>query len=202
MGKGQGKGSDFERTVCRDLSKWWSTDGDTDVLFWRTASSGGRATNNTKKGKSTTQAHCGDICALDARGAQLTQLITFELKRGYTSAILHALLDRSDSAACQEYESWINQAVASSQSAKTPHWAIIHKRNQRETILTCPSALLAQCIGHKAEFLCPCLRIVYKGKGWAYPLEMSSLPFDLFLKHVTPLHIISAVTLTRPKSQT
>ena len=138
------KGSQFERDTCRRLSTWWSGDPDTDVLFWRTSQSGGRATSRGKRGKHTTASHCGDIAALDERGAPLTRLITFELKRGYQSATIHELLDKPQLAAVQTYEKWIEQAITAASNAKTPFWALIHARNRRDTTLTIPSSLFEQ----------------------------------------------------------
>ncbi len=139
------KGGAFEREISRRLSAWWlsNPDADTsDVIFWRTSQSGGRATTRAKTGRKTTTAHCGDIASLDERGAPLTQLITFELKKGYSSASLHALLDKPKSAAVQIYEKWIAQAEASAKAAGSQYWAIIHSRPRRETTITMPADLL------------------------------------------------------------
>lgn len=77
------KGSPFEREICLLLTKWWLRDDDPeDTIFWRTAGSGGRATVRGKRGRRTSKQHCGDIAALDDQGRALTDLITFELKRG------------------------------------------------------------------------------------------------------------------------
>lgn len=135
------KGSSFEREICRQLSIWWTQAPDTDVLFWRTSQSGGRATQRAKSKKKTTRAHCGDICALDERGKPLTDLIAWEVKRGYPKASIHSLLDRTDDSAEQIYERWVKQAQEAAKQAGVAFWAIVHKRNRCTTTLTVPYKL-------------------------------------------------------------
>lgn len=136
------KGSSFEREFCKDLSVWWTGDEKTDVLFWRTAGSGGRATIRKKKNKKTNSAHCGDIAALEEKSQPLTELVTFELKRGYNVADLAQLADKKRDMARQIYEEWITQARASSQAAGTPFWAIVHRRDRRATMIHLPLKLV------------------------------------------------------------
>lgn len=63
--KAPGKGSAFERDICKQLSKW-VTHGKRADVFWRTAMSGGRSTVAQKKGKVVRQS--GDICAVSHEG--------------------------------------------------------------------------------------------------------------------------------------
>lgn len=76
-GGGKGKGSQFERWVCKQLSKWVSNGRHTD-LFWRSAMSGGRATVGLRRGRVVRQA--GDICAVHATGHSLTDQWFIECK--------------------------------------------------------------------------------------------------------------------------
>lgn len=76
--KGRGKGAGFERDTCRDFSKWISR-GTRDDVFWRTAMSGGRATQGSRKGK-IRDAQLGDLCAIDKSGAPLLQEFIVECK--------------------------------------------------------------------------------------------------------------------------
>lgn len=138
------KGGQFERDTCRQLTRWWLGDPDADVCFWRTSQSGGRVTSRAKRNQKSTAAHCGDITALDERGTPLTRLITFELKTGYTSATIHAMLDHPAGTPVpkkQCYPVWIEQAVTASRHAHTPYWAIIHHRPKRDTVIVFPRTL-------------------------------------------------------------
>lgn len=129
------KGSEFERDVCRQLTAWWTGDPAADVVFWRTAGSGARATTRRKKQKDTTSDHCGDLGALTDDAAVLTRFVTFELKRGYPAATLTELLDGRPTKKPRELVGFLTQAVESSRNAKTPHWAVIHRRDLHESVL-------------------------------------------------------------------
>ncbi|MCK5235404.1 MAG: hypothetical protein KAR06_00350 [Deltaproteobacteria bacterium] len=77
-GGGKGKGSEFERGVCKDLSRWLSYQ-ERDDLLWRSAMSGGRATVQFKKGKkASTQA--GDLSSIDPLGHKLIDKFVVECK--------------------------------------------------------------------------------------------------------------------------
>lgn len=76
--KGSGKGQQWERDVCRLLSSWVSV-GERMDLFWRSASSGGRATEALKKGEFLS-AQAGDIVAVAAGGMPLTERFLVECK--------------------------------------------------------------------------------------------------------------------------
>lgn len=128
-----GKGADFERTICKQLSFWWSGQ-DRDDIFWRSSNSGGRATIRGRKGKQTFGQH-GDITAVDPFGAPLLDILALEIKRGYGEADFHALLDRSSGAAQQVWESWIQQAIASAEGSGAYSWAIIARRDRKEPII-------------------------------------------------------------------
>jgi hypothetical protein len=90
------KGGNYERDICKKLSLWW-TNGEDDNIFWRTSSSGARATQRTKRGKKTFGGY-GDITAVDPRGQPLLDKFVFSLKNGYSRGsrgqqidILHTL---------------------------------------------------------------------------------------------------------------
>ncbi len=77
-GKGKNKGSSFEREVAIGLSKWVSL-GEREDIFWRSATSGGRATTLRKKGESAvTQA--GDLSAIHPLGAPFLDRFLVEMK--------------------------------------------------------------------------------------------------------------------------
>jgi hypothetical protein len=124
------KGSQFERDLCPRLSLWWT--GDREDVFWRTDSSGGRAKRRARDGKATFGKH-GDICAVDPLGLPLIRCITFEAKNGYPKDTFADLLEKSENAAEQEYEKWINQVQESARNAGTPYWLVVFHRTQRSS---------------------------------------------------------------------
>ena len=68
----KGKGSSYEREICRLLSLWW-TEGVSDDYFWRTAGSGAMAKTRSKVGKKT-HGHYGDIQAVHPDGEPLIRV--------------------------------------------------------------------------------------------------------------------------------
>lgn len=133
------KGSKFERSICTELSLWW-TGGERDDIFWRTAGSGARAKVRGRKGKNT-KGQSGDICAIDPIGEPLISLITIEMKRGYSKNTIADLLDAPSYSAMQVFEMWIGQAQESSNNSKTPFWMIMHQRDRRQTVVYYPTIL-------------------------------------------------------------
>lgn len=134
------KGSAFEREICTKLSLWWS-DGKDDAIFWRTSGSGARATARKKKNKKTF-GQSSDIQAINPDGQPLIDLFSIELKRGYSSATLMDILDKSEWASEQTFESFIKQAVEGHQNAGSYYWMLITKRNQRRALVTIPHKVL------------------------------------------------------------
>lgn len=139
----RGKGSKFERDLCRKLSQWWLGDEDADVVFWRTSQSGGRATERRKKGKKTAAGHHGDISSIDPRSRAFTGLITPEAKRGINKASPCTLLDRTKKQRPTAFEEFLHQAISASENAGTPYWCLIHKRDSREEVIYIPYGLYA-----------------------------------------------------------
>lgn len=138
------KGQDFERNLCKQLSLWWTQDKNPpdDAVFWRTAGSGARATTRAKKNLKTSNSH-GDICTLDDIGIPFLKVLILELKRGYGKVHLHDLLDLSEEKQriqikneVDGYPHWITKAERDRQRAGALYWAIIHKRDHRNILLT------------------------------------------------------------------
>lgn len=123
------KGSAFEREICKELSLWW-TDGERDDIFWRSAGSGGRATNRTKKGKSTSGQY-GDITATDPLGVPLIKNVTIELKRGYKNWSILDVLDKPPTAKPKVFEDFVSQAMQQAEDAGTKYWWLITQRDRR-----------------------------------------------------------------------
>lgn len=128
-----GKGSAFEREICTRLSRWW-TDGRRDDVFWRSSGSGARATTRAKFGRRTANQH-GDVAAVDPIGSPLTDLFTIEIKRGYSDATTHELLDRREGAAELLYERWIENALRDCRAAGAAGWLLIAKRDRHEPLI-------------------------------------------------------------------
>lgn len=131
------KGGQFERDISRELSLWWSK-GKRDDLFWRSSGSGGRA---TRRGSKDTAGHCGDICSTHLHSEPMTDLLTIEAKRGYSTDALSTLLDRREDAGQQTWEGWIQQAYEANHRAGSFSWIIIAKRDQRDHIVVMPEEL-------------------------------------------------------------
>jgi len=76
----RGKGSGFERQICRELSLWWTQDRgqQRDDIFWRN-----RLRRTTKT--PSAEAQLGDIKADDPIGSPLTEVFNIELKTGYST---------------------------------------------------------------------------------------------------------------------
>lgn len=133
------KGSDFERELCKALSKWW-TKGARDDVYWRSSGSGARATVRSRSGLSTFGG-CGDITAIDPIGAPLTQVCTVELKRGYSASTWSDLFEMDPVSAQQEWERFLEQAIRESRQAGVPHWLLIVRRDRKKALICFPRAL-------------------------------------------------------------
>lgn len=181
------KGSAFERWFCGQLSLWWSGGKDTDI-FWRTAGSGGRATNRGRKGKQTAGAY-GDIAATDHRGQPVLSLMAIEVKRGYQKDTIQDALDKPAHAARQTYEDWILQAEQSAKLAGSVGWAVVFRRNRRVAMIMLP------------QFLWSFLRRAVMGDVTPIPFMTAWLPvqgnlrivvmmpLQAFLEAVQPFHV-------------
>lgn len=187
---GSGKGSPFERDVCRALSLWWSGGRD-DFIFWRSNSSGAHATQRAKK-QLDTFGHSGDICAVNPAGQPLIDLIAFECKRGYNTATLADLLDKDpkpDKAGKapkpQTYEEWFAKAQKSCENAGSFAWALIHKRDgKRLPVILVPDRL------HAALKLCNVF-VGYWEPTPGHREEIYGSTLGNFLAGVTPAQIRS-----------
>jgi len=178
------KGSSFERTVCRQLSLWFSY-GKNEDLFYRTAGSGARSTARAKKGKTTANS-AGDIGYLDAAGKPLIEAITFELKCGYNNTDTTSLIDTAPGRKRPQLLEFIEQAIESGNTAKSKYWAVIHKRNGKQALIHFPMSMWQQiqvfCNWNTAEWHAN-LQITYV---LADVREIVSMPFAAFLEIVPP----------------
>lgn len=134
-GKGKGKGSAYEREKCRELSLW-ITEGQRDDLFWRSPTSGGRATSRAKKGLNTYGCY-GDILCVDPDGLWLIPTtITVEIKKGYTTKLLFSDLIERPGAESLIHKFW-QKIKKESQRANSLYPFLIFRRSFRnEMVLT------------------------------------------------------------------
>lgn len=198
---GSRKGSNFEREICTTLSKWWSG-GDRDDLFWRTAGSGARATVRGRKGKKTA-GHCGDLTATDPTSQALTDLISFELKKGYTKVTVADLLDRPDRLKQGVWEEWIEKARRSMTNSSSFFWMVIHRRGGKEIMAYAPQELFIRLSSVGATDLSSNVLIqtsIKTGTGGWLGVVIVGCPLQHFLEQVEPCHVrevLSLATLTR-----
>lgn len=173
------KGSAFERDLCRRLSLWW-TGGERDDVFWRTAGSGGRATNRRRRGRSTANSE-GDICALDPVGADLLRVFAIECKRGYSTTTLQELLDPTREAGKTRWADWIRQATASRDASGALLWLVVCKRDGRPPLVVweaAPHLLLP-------EPPCATIEVLIDGSSQA----LLACPLEHFLTQLTPARV-------------
>lgn len=131
------KGSKFERDISRELSWWWSC-GESEDWFWRSQSSGARATQRAKTDQ-TTQGQYGDVASTHPASARFIEYMPLEVKVGYNKATIHELMDLDPDRQRPTYEDFLQQAIEASENSGSETWGIIHRRDQRQPILTVPA---------------------------------------------------------------
>lgn len=176
-----GKGSNYEREICKKLSLWWTNDKDDDV-FWRTAGSGARATTRAKSGKKT-YGNDGDIQAVNPIGKPLMKVCNIEIKRGYSKHTIADLIDRPKHAKPQVYEQFIEQTVEENKNSGAKYWMLITRRDRREALVTIPHWFFKEL---KNQNTCIHLNRYLKVSS-SYGLYVLTL--DSFLMSVRPKHI-------------
>ncbi len=181
--KGSKKGPAFERVICKQLGLWW-TEGKRDDLFWRTANSGGRA---TVRGSQGTFGQDGDIQATDPIGQPLMDLMSLELKCGYPKVSLLDCLEKTQPK--EGLYAWIKQAQAAAARSGAIYWAVIWKRNRRESVIFFPQ-LLGFDLRAADNSTYHCLqraRMSFQGTDLrSGPPSMVVLPLSDFLGWCTP----------------
>lgn len=187
-----GKGSAYEREICTLLSRWW-TGGKRDDVFWRSSGSGARAKVRGRRGRRTAGQH-GDICATDPIGDTLVDLLTIEIKRGYSSSTFQDLVDRRDDSGWQCWEQWIEQAVESHELAGSFSWLLIARRDRRRAISMFPWHLWTSLI----ECGCVVLEEIPQVHLWVEIRDekrigdwhhLALMPLENFLQIVRPEHL-------------
>jgi hypothetical protein len=184
------KGSAFERDICRRLSLWFSG-GKRDDVYWRTSTSGGRATCRAKKGKSTFGQY-GDICATHPKGAPLTRVIAFELKRGYKgkAVTLSDIVDRPPKKK-DLWQDWLVQADTSKESSKAVAWMIVHKRDKREPVVWLDYSFII-ALGKRSEYAAADMLSKHAPVTMTVQVDVPALRFKFIV--VTLARFLEAVT--------
>jgi len=183
----KGKGSSFEREMCRLLSSWWSC-GERDDLFWRSAGSGAMAKTRSKVGKATFGQY-GDVQATDPTGQPLLDLFTIELKRGYSSETFANMLDKPAGAAKQIWETFADQVMTDFKNAGSKSWMLISRRDRRQALIFIPLSIAMELSRAGADIKSyPHLRGTFALKnGKRIRIYLTTL--DDFLRNIYPEHI-------------
>jgi len=174
-----GKGSEYERKMAKTLSLWWSN-GHRDDIFWRSTTSGGRATERAKKGLKTSGQQ-GDIAAIHPSGRKLLDICTIELKCGYFDVTIQDLLDLPKHHKTRVMEGWLNQAETESRNAEAVYWIMIIHRTGRKDLVLCPTSLLLD-LEHQGSCL---LSVDHPHFGLSFfNFELTCLQLETFLEEV------------------
>ena len=182
------KGSKFERDICKQLSLWW-TGGKRDDVFWRTTTSGARATIRSKRGRGTKNQY-GDVQATDPIGQPLIDLCTIEIKKGYSRNSYFDLIDKLPNETKQPYKKFIQQVIDQQCEAGTAWWLLITKRDYKETLIAMPIALKRQ-LGTFAKLgSCrPSMRFTFDGRSRGFGEKIFVTTLAEFFRVVSPKHI-------------
>lgn len=125
---GKSKGGDFERVVCKTLSLWVSNGQDSN-LFWRSATSGGRATVQRKSGNKASEYQASDISPVAPAAYILSDVFAIECK-AYKDIQLNQLVFEEKSLLLDFWNQANRDALAAN---KKP--MLIAKQNMRKPLL-------------------------------------------------------------------
>jgi hypothetical protein len=179
--KSSSKGSSYERTICKQLSLWW-THGERDDIFWRSSGSGARAKVRGRAGIGTAGQH-GDVAATDPIGEPLIRAFTIEIKRGYSGASMQDLIDSPGSKST--WYKFLEQAIESHIQAGSWSWMLITKRDRREPLTVLPYYNLGSFINDKVFLgICKLRTVLYEDS-----IELVIVPLEAFLDIITPEQI-------------
>lgn len=143
MVNSKNKGGNFERNFSKQLSLWLSN-GEHDDWCWRSASSGARATQRGKQGK-TTQGGSGDLTFVHEAAAPFFNLFSVELKVGYNDT--NPLMEIDSSSKTHDFRANLNQAMRDAKLAgKEP--LLIFKRDRMSTCV----CMLKERFNHMVDY--------------------------------------------------
>ncbi len=92
-----------------------------------------------RKAGKTTYGQCGDICSTHPSGNSLTELVTMELKRGYSKYPVSDLLEGKGG----PWFGFFEQAMKAADNAKTEYWWLIVRQDRKEAMLYMPLRMAA-----------------------------------------------------------
>jgi hypothetical protein len=179
--------------MCQKLSLWWSEGAD-DCVFWRSQSSGGRATSRAKK-QLGTDGQFGDIAADRESGRKLIDLFMIELKRGYNTENPGNLMDRLPSAAFRDHslEGWIAKLEASLEDSGTFSWWLIHRRDRRRPIIYLPAesyrTLKGEGFLRRRAFPMMRMDCRIQTRSAAFEIKLVATDFEKWLEALDPMKI-------------
>lgn len=174
----KGKGSSFERQTAKKLSLWWSK-GERDDIFWRSQSSGARATQRKKQGKETANQD-GDLTATDVDGFPLIDLLSIELKRGYPDFTIEGLINKPNMKK-SVFEKFVHQCQQEIANSDRMWWLVV-KQDRREEILIFPRSFY-EFLRSKREMswkVSDFLELNYKNEKYVV------IRFNEFLSNIEP----------------
>lgn len=166
-GGGKAKGSEYEREICKKLSRWVSG-GQREDLFWRSAMSGGRATVGKRKGKDLAR-HAGDISATAPEGHILTDDFYIECKR-YADLNLASFIFKGVGKLASFWKEAIEQAEAHN---KIPMLIAREDRGETFVLLPCESMLARGFVGYSYQF---------NSAAWLLRLQQARVDIFIFEK--------------------
>lgn len=161
------KGSAFEREIAEKLSRWVSN-GEKEDCFWRSATSGGRATVARKRGR-LLQSQTGDLSAIHSLGEPFLNQFYLELKfyrdLNYTGII---------TGKGYLIEFWNNTVKEAASYKKHP--ILIAKQNRVPTMVFM-NELGLRLLGMRQD------------QCWvaAFKFDMLGMPLEYFLTYAKPI---------------
>lgn len=176
--KNPNKGGNWERTFSKFLSLWWSN-GKRDDVFWRSQTSGGRATQRKKSGQDTFGQY-GDIAAVHPKGRPLLEVICFELKNGYHTTHAINVVDSPGNNE-KQFTEWVTKAHRDAERSGSFSWALVHQRKGRCPVVYFPARLWS-LLNLQNEVFSSDLSL----SSEFYPERIFCVRMDEFFQAVTP----------------
>lgn len=167
-GAGKNKGNAFERSISKLLSKLISG-GESEDFFWRSHSSGGRATQKLKKGENL-EGQFGDICATKINGKLFSDNFIIECKH-YKEINLWSIITNTESKLLTWWKDLSDIAIKQEKSG-----VLIAKQNNKPILWICDSDLCDRIITFFGVY--PKVTFKYENKDVCIYLFDEILKFD------------------------